>query len=524
MQSPWGEDVAEGHYAGHPGLLYPQRPRTFAELFFGAERWANRTFLVQGQRRISFADFFAAVDAARAKLEPLGVRRGDRIVLLAYNSPDWVVTMFAIWAIGGVPVLGNRWWSPQEAEHSIALVAPVAVITDDPKVPTGVPVLDVAEFATCFGDVCDTPPAIPGPHTEDDPAAILFTSGSSGMPKGVELSFRGIVANQQNILVRSRQLPHLLNSEAPQQVNLVCTPLFHVGALATLLTQVITGGRIVLSTGRFDPAEVLGLIETEGVQRWGGVPTMAVRVLEHPDFDSYDLSSLRAFPLGGAKVSPVLLERMARKLPQLAGRGLANTWGMTEGSGFFTVAGGAELTKYPSSVGRPYPTVELTICDADADDIGEVAVRSPTVMLGYVGIDPEIDKGPVDSDGWLRTGDLGHLNSEGYLFIDGRSKDMVIRGGENIACPHVEEALLRHPAVVEAAAIGLPHPDLGEELAAVVVHRTGEPAPTEHELAEHLRGIVAYFAVPTRWLIREQPLPTIAGEKVDKKSLAAEFG
>ena len=140
-------------------------------------------------------------------------------------------------------------------------------------------------------------------------------------------------------------------------------------------------------------------------------------------------------------------------------------------------------------------------------------------MLGYVGI----EHGTVDSEGWLHTGDLGHLNADGYLFIDGRSKDIVIRGGENIACPHVEEALLAHPDVVEAAAIGLPHADLGEELAAIMVYRSGGPAPSECELAEHLRGIVAYFAVPTRWLIRQQPLPTIAGEKINKKSLAAEF-
>ncbi len=520
MQSPWGEDVAEGHYAGHPGLIYPQRPHTFAELFTGAERWVDRTFLVQGERRISFGEFFAAVDAARAKLRQLGVRRGARVLLLAYNSPDWVLALWAIWAMGAVPVLGNRWWSRQEAQHSIALVAPAVVITDAKGLAVGVPVLDVAEFAACFGGFADTPPALPGPHHEDDPMAILFTSGSSGMPKGVELSFRGVVANQQNVLVRSRQLPQLLNPAAPQQVNLVCTPLFHVGALATLLTQVITGGRIVLNVGGFNPGEVLALIEAEGVQRWGGVPTMAVRVLEHPDFDSYDLSSLRAFPLGGAAVSPMLLERMGRKLPQLQGRGLANTWGMTEGAGFFTVAGGADLSKFPSSVGRPYATVELKILDPDDRGVGEVAVRSPTVMLGYVGI----EDGPVDSEGWLHTGDLGHLNADGYLFIDGRSKDMVIRGGENIACPHVEEALLSHPDVVEAAAIGLPHPDLGEELAAVVVHRAGGPAPSEDDLIRHLQGVVAYFAIPTRWRIRAQPLPTIAGEKVDKKSLAAEFG
>ncbi|MGY4708323.1 class I adenylate-forming enzyme family protein [Mycolicibacterium sp. CBM1] len=151
-------------------------------------------------------------------------------------------------------------------------------------------------------------------------------------------------------------------------------------------------------------------------------------------------------------------------------------------------------------------------------------VRSPTVMLGYLGVGSESPHNPVDSEGWLHTGDLGHLDEDGCLFIDGRSKDMVIRGGENIACPHVEAALLSHPDVVEAAAIGLPDPDLGEELAAVVVHRPGQRAPTEEELAGHLRGVLAHFAIPTRRHIREQPLPTVAGEKVDKKSLAAEFG
>jgi acyl-CoA synthetase (AMP-forming)/AMP-acid ligase II len=246
---------------------------------------------------------------------------------------------------------------------------------------------------------------------------------------------------------------------------------------------------------------------------------MAARLLEHPDFDSYDLSSLRSFPLGGAPVPPVLLERLAGRLPQLQGRGMVNMWGMTEGGGFFTVATGADLTRLPRTVGRALPTTELRINTPDADGKGEILARCPTNMLGYIGI----DYGTIDSDGWLHTGDVGHLTGDGYLFIDGRTKDMVIRGGENIACPHVEAALMRHPDVIEAAAVGLSHPDLGEELAAVVVCRPGGRAPTEDELTEHMRGQVAYFAVPTRWLIRTEPLPTIGTEKVDKKQLATEF-
>ena len=531
MQQPWGDEVSVGRFDGHPGLLFAQRPRTFTELLTGVQRWSQRIFLVQGDRRITFDEFFTAIASARERLQPFGIQPGDRVVLLAYNSPDWMLCLWAIWSLGAVPVLGNRWWSAQEAAHSLRLVAPRAVITDAPELTADceVPVLDIADFANCFGDIGGLLPDIPGPRTEDDPAVILFTSGSSGMPKAVELSFRAVVANQHNVLARARQLPHLVPVDVPQPVNLICTPLFHIGAFATQLTQTLTGGRIVFNTGRFDPAEVLALIETEGVQRWGAVPTMAVRVLEHPGFESHDLSTLRSFPMGGAPVPPVLLEKLARRMPQLAHRGLANMWGMTEGGGFLTMASSTDLARYPDTVGRPLPTVEVAIAESDDGDMGEVLVRSPTVMNGYLGIaggssdSGGIAAGPVDSDGWLHTGDLGHLNDDGYLFIDGRSKDMVIRGGENIACPHVEAALLRHPDVVEAAAIGLPHAELGEELAAVVVYRAGGRQPSEEELVRHLQGVLAYFAIPTRWRIRDQRLPTVAGEKVDKKNLAAEF-
>ena len=516
MRSPWGEEVVTGEYGGHAGLVYGQRPRTFADLLYGVDRWAQRPFLIHGERRIGFGEFFAAVSRARERLAPLGIRPGDRVVLLAYNSPDWVLALCAIWSLGGVPVLGNRWWSGPEAAHSIAAVAPRAVITDAPGLAGGG--FDIAQLRDCFAGP-GVPPRIPGPRDEEDPAVVLFTSGSTGMPKAVELPFRSVVANQHNVLARARQLPHMIAGDGPQAVTLISTPLFHIGAFATLITQLITGGRIVFNTGRFDPAQVLALIEAERVQRWGAVPTMAARLLEHPDFDSFDLSSLRSFPLGGAPVPPALLERLARRLPQLRGRGMVNTWGMTEGGGFFTVAAGPDLERHPGTVGRALPTVELRVADPDPDGRGEILARSPTVMLGYVGI----DDGTLDAEGWLRSGDLGHIDGGGWLFIDGRSKDMVIRGGENIACPHVEAALMRHPEVVDAAALGLPHPDLGEELAAVVVHRAGRPAPTADELARHMAGEVAYFAVPTRWIIRAEPLPTVGTEKVDKRSLAKDF-
>lgn len=521
----WDTEAVSGCYAGHPGRLYRRGPTTITELVAGTGCWTDREFLVHGDRRISYTRFRGALGRVRAHLTDLGIRPRDRVMVFGYNSPEWVVAVFALLLDGAVPVLGNRWWSPAEVAHAVELLDLRHILTDT-ALDTPAPTSPLGDLADAFESPADDVPGVDSAIDSDvdsdidDVAIVLFTSGSSGMPKAVELSRRSIIANQQNILTRNGRLPHLLDADSAQAVSLASTPMFHIGGVSSLLTHFLTGGRIVVAQGRFDAGQVMALMERERVQVWGAVPTMAVRVLEHPDFGTRDLSSLRSWPLGGAQVSPALLERIREKLPNLRHRGLSNTWGMTEAGGFLTVADSRDLRDRPGTVGKPYPVVELRIDRPDADGVGEVLARSPTVMLRYAGGGADET---VDADGWLHTGDLGHLDADGYLYIDGRSKDIVIRGGENIACPHVEAALSRHPAVVEAAALGLPHPDLGEELAAVVVYRTGAPAPTDAELREHLAGMVSSFAVPTRWLIRTQPLPTLAGEKIDKRALAADF-
>lgn len=519
LRPHWDTEAFSGVYAGHPGRLYRRGPATITDLIAGTRCWTDREFLVHGERRISYAAFRGALGPVGAHLADLGVGPRDRVMVFGYNSPEWIVAVFALLLQGAVPVLGNRWWSPAEVAHAAELLDLRHIFTDT-ALDTDRPASPLADLAYAFDA-----PAGPASHADEDVdidqvAIVLFTSGSSGLPKAVELSRRSVIANQQNILTRNGRLPHLLDADSPQAVSLASTPMFHIGGLSSLLTHFLTGGRIVLAQGRFDPGQVMALVERERVQVWGAVPTMAVRVLEHPEFGSRDLSSLRSWPLGGAPVSPELLERIRTQLPTLRERGLSNTWGMTEAGGFLTVADSRDLRARPGTVGRPYPVVELRIDRPDDDGVGEVLARSPTVMLGYAG---RADDDTVDADGWLHTGDLGHLDDDGYLYIDGRSKDVVIRGGENIACPHVEAALASHPAVVEAAALGLPHPDLGEELAAVVVYRSGALPPTDDELRRHLAGIVSSFAVPTRWLIRTEPLPTLAGEKIDKRTLATAF-
>lgn len=516
--SAWDTGVESDGYAGHPGLRYRSAPVSPAELIGATAHFTDRTFLVHGARRITYSGFRRALGPAAEYLTGLGVQPGDRVLMFGYNSPEWVVSLWALWLTGAIPVLGNRWWGAAEIEHAVRLLQPRHVLTDSGSVFTA-PTSALSDLAAAIDNPAEQEPE-PGPQPDpDDPALILFTSGSSGMPKAVELSGRSVICNQQNILGRTNRFPDLIPADAPQVVSLATTPMFHIGGLSSLVTHFLTGGRIVLGQGRFDPGQILRLIEAEKIQIWGAVPTMAVRLLEHPDFDRFDLTSLRSWPLGGAPVSPELLDRIRDKLPNLRRRGLSNTWGMTEAGGFLTVADGRDLLDRPGTVGRPYPVVELRTDAPDETGTGEVLARSPTVMRGYVGGSEPI----IDAEGWLHTGDLGHLDADGYLYIDGRRKDIVIRGGENIACPHVEAALTTHPAVVEAAAIGLPHPDLGEELAAVVVYRDGDTPPTEGVLRHHLSGLLSSFAIPTRWLIRTAPLPTLAVEKVDKKSLAAEF-
>lgn len=515
----WGENVVVTEYAGHVGRAYEPAPTSLAQLLDDGRAWTGRDFLVQGDRRVSHDQFRAAVPVAAQKLQAMGVSSGDRVVLFSYNRPEFVLAMCAAWWLGAVPIFANRWWSTSEILHAASTVDPELVLSDATDEFGDCRVRSILEFADVWdqteSDGRVRPVAV---EDRDAPAMVLFTSGSSGAPKAVELSIRSVIANQHNLLARSRRLPHRLAPDAPQSVTLVCTPLFHIGGVSNVLTNLIIGGRLVLTKGRFDAGEILSLIQGEQVQSWGGVPTMAVRVLEHPDFDSYDLTSLRSFPLGGAPLPSSLLDRMMAKLPQLKKRGLANTWGMTESGGFVTVAGNSDLESRPGTVGLPYSVVELRIDNPDDVGSGEVLVRSPTVMIGYIGI----DDGTVDADGWLHTGDLGHLDDDGYLYLDGRSKDIVIRGGENIACAHVEQALTGHPSVVEAAVFGVPHEDLGEELAAVVRCREGQPESAD-TLREHCRATLAYFELPSLWEIVDTPLPTLAGEKVDKKLIRNTF-
>jgi acyl-CoA synthetase (AMP-forming)/AMP-acid ligase II len=312
----------------------------------------------------------------------------------------------------------------------------------------------------------------------------------------------------------TRKLPHQLDGSS-HDVTLITGPLFHVGQMQTLLRAAVVGDTLVLSGGRYDPAEVLELIERHKINRWPAVPTMVSRLLDHPDVSKRDLTSLRSISIGGAPVHAELMQRMRNSLPSVSPR-VPTGYGLTENGGQATAASGSEKPELLGSTGRPLPCVEVKFLPHDGLPDGEILLRSPTQMQGYFGL----EESPIDEDGWLHTGDLGRLDDHGCLWITGRCKDMIIRGGENIAPVAVERELMTIPGVVEAAVFGVPHADLGEEVMAVVV--------TDRDLtAEDLKGFikskVSSFAVPSRWRTQRDPLPTNPTGKVDKIALSAEF-
>src|SRR5690606_33131747 len=234
------------------------------------------------------------------------------------------------------------------------------------------------------------------------------------------------------------------------------------------------------------------------------VPTMVSRVIDDPAFDRYDVSSLRSIPMGGAAISPELRHRVQKAFPNTARR-VGSLYGLTEAGGVLAAGSAADLEGRPGCVGRPMPIVELRIIDPDVNGVGEIQARTPTAASGYWADDAAI----VDAEGWLKTGDLGRIDDEGYLYVVGRSKDIVIRGGENIACAHVERWLLQHGGVLEAAVVQLPPEELGEEVGASVVVRDLQEVSIE-ALKGHASAHLGKFEVPSRLWLRTEALPTNA--------------
>jgi len=362
---------------------------------------------------------------------------------------------------------------------------------------------------------------------EDDPAVIFYTSGTTGRPKGAISTHRSMVANLQNTIynsvAQSMQGTTMISADT-QNVSLFTSPLFHVsGCHSTLVVGLLAGVKLVMPVGRFVPDDALRLIEEHGVTLWATVPTMVWRVCEHPDRHSYDTSTVRTVAFGGSPSAEELQRKVRDTFPNVAST--SNAYGLTETSSVATVISGQEALDRPASVGRPVPTVQVKVVDAAGNTLGpgetgEVCITGPILMAGYWN-KPEATAEAIDPDGWLHTGDVGHLDEDGYLFITDRMKDMIIRGGENIYCVEIEQRLVSHPGIADAAVIGVPHPELGEEVKAVVQVESGVTL-TEGEVRTWVADALAAVKVPTYVEVRTERLPRNASGKLLKNLLRGE--
>ena len=517
--SVWGRTVVGKDMGGWRLNVLEPRPRHLADILEESAKWADREFLVCGGHRVSFAAFRAAVDRAASRLRAGGAEQGRMAMLLGANSPEWLLVFWALAKLGAPIALGNGWWSAEETADAIALTSPGLVVADrarSGRLPSGVSALPMEAFADCWSGQAVSPMTA-RPVNEEEPALLTFTSGTTSRAKAAVLSHRAAIACLHVLYASRDRTPSEFTGEELQLTFLSCAPLFHISGYMSHTQALLSGHRFVLLEGRSDPARILDLIESERVSMWATVPTLLSRVMTHPEAARRSLDSVIAIAAGGAVVTPELMRQVRATFPNVA-LGTAATYGLTESGGSVTSIAGEDYLKRPTSSGRPLPACELQIRDPASDGIGEILVRTPSAMSGYWGGQGTI----LDAEGWIHTGDLGRLDEEGYLFITGRSKDIVIRGGENVSAPRVEAVIARHPAVAEVGVVGLEHADLGEEVAAVVVLREGARA-SEADLRSFAAESLAYFETPSRWWIRETPLPVNATSKVMKSVLTAEL-
>ncbi len=533
------------------GVDYPvfeNAPPSLREYFaFFMPAHAGKEFIVYEGERLSFAQIEAeAVKIAAMLQHRHGVSKGDRVTIAMRNYPEWISAFMGAIMIGAIVVPMNAWWISDELAYGLRDSGTRIVIADEERTRRiaaieglSLPIIavrtsrSVAEGlgAETLEDALAASPAepwyLPPIYPEDD-ATIMYTSGSTGAPKGAVATHRSVVSGALNYLVQGLSMLQLAMAQGvampDQQVMLLNVPLFHItGSVPVMLVSVAIGRKLVIMH-KWDAGEALRLIEKERATYFVGVPTMSLELIQHPDRDKYDLSTLLDIAGGGAPRPAEHVDRIAKALP---GKNPAIGYGLTETNG---VGAGNIRDNYrlrPNSTGRASkPLVELAIFDDDMKPVeqggvGEVCIRSAANVRGYWN-KPEATTSAFTADGWFKTGDLGVLDEDGYLTIVDRKKDIIIRGGENISAVEVEAAIYGHPAVAEASVFGLPDERLGEIVGAVAYLKPGEQLENE-ALVEFVKRDLAGFKVPARLWMSDQPLPKLGSGKIDKVSLRAHF-
>jgi len=526
---------------GLPMRIFKNREKSMREKVVSAGLRGETEFLVQGERRISYGGFARQVWGTAAALrDEHGLRHGDRVSILSYNSPDWLIALFAATSLGGIGVGLNGWWTTEEIDYGLRDSGSRFLVVDDRLFPRVAPLLGKLPDLERVFYIGSHPPAgvtpiaeilrsaeqVPAePIGEDDPFVILYTSGTTGRSKGCITTHRGTITQVLGIvfanvvgLLTGGGTP--LPSDGRQATGLLTSPLFHVGGLhSTFCTSMTAGAKVVFNSGKFDEEEVMRLIEREHVTLWSAIPTMLHRVAHSERVHSYDLSSLRAISFGGAPTAPETIEKAREVLP--VEPSFSNAYGLTETHGVATLNGGKDLLGKKTSAGRPFPFLDMKIIDESGKALGdgqqgELLIYGPTITPGYWNR-PDATAEAV-RDGWLHTGDLGYRDREGFYFVVDRAKDMILRGGENVYCIEIENCLADHPEIDEAAVVGVPDPELGEKVKAIVKRVAGAKLD-EAGVKRHVGAHLARFKVPEIVAFTDQPLPRNAAGKLLKNQL-----
>ncbi|MFM7028237.1 MAG: class I adenylate-forming enzyme family protein [Chakrabartia sp.] len=510
--------------------LFVNMPPDLNMLIESARRHGDKTFIVEGKTRLSFNDVFRLRDAL---VPHLGITaRGDRVAICMRNRAEWAIAFLAAIRAGGVPALVNSRGAPSELAAAVEDVTPVVVLAD----PERATLLREGGYTGRIIETTDFPESgeagpPPSPAVPEDPAAILFTSGTTGRVKGAILTHKSLMTGVMGMQLSGMMVlhgmaqkmgiaPETIIANMPQGAVLVVFPLFHISGLgAAFLSPMLAGTKIVIMR-RWDPQEALRLIADERITQFTGVPTMLWDVLHGAKIDEADLTSLRNISSGGQALPVNLLDEIRAACPQAM---MGTGYGMTETSGMVAMASGEDFIRNRASAGRVLPLAEIRIEGPNGEDqprgqAGEIVVRGPLVMKGYWNR-PEDTAAVLSADGWLRTGDVGYIDDEGYIFIVDRKKDMVISGGENIYCAEVERVLGELPEIIECSTFGIPDERLGELLVAVVVAKD----ITEAQIIDHVAEHLARYKAPARVAFSPTPLPRNAVGKIDKIYLRANW-
>ena len=508
--------------------IFKNSPKNMSVIFNNARKFGTTEFLVSGDTRLSFDDVFGYADGLSFWLtKEISEIKGKTVAICMKNQPEWIIAFIAIINAGGVAVLINSRGTGESMLHAIEDTNCVCVIGDSARLD----VLFKEGYKGRYLSADNFPKKsiqFNATHTEsDDIACMFFTSGTTGVAKAAVITHGAFISGVMNTqLAMAAVLKRMalnygidverLKSQMPQSGSLLIFPLFHTsGCSAIFMTALINGGKLVIME-RWKPEKALMLIEEEKISNFGGVPTMYWDLLRSPDFEKFDLSSLVSVSCGGQALPINLLDQIQKSFPKaFIGAG----YGMTETCGAISQAVGEAYLANPSASGQILPMFDVQITDDEGvslanGEIGEIWVKGATLMQGYFNR-PDETAACMSRD-WFKTGDIGKIDDQGYIYIVDRKTDMVISGGENIYCAEIEQILGRHKDVLAVCAYGIPHSRLGE---ALIVSLYAKDGLSEKDILSFAINNLAKYKIPERIIIQNEPFELNAMGKIEKNKV-----